>query len=126
MARIRFTPRALGGPEVPCSGCRYKQPCGQPSTYTHFCGPGIYYSCSECATRLRRAELDSELKAMGAHVIQVKDLEAALEARACGGLAIHLGTCPDLWPETRAAFSRNDAIRAAHLARVALGEVASP
>lgn len=75
----------------------------------------------------RRAELDRELKAMGARVIRVKDLGAALEARDKGAALAEFVTrslyhSSPLFPWTLPVRSYWQGAAAAHLARVALGE----
>lgn len=79
--------------------------------------------CPDCgfyrAAVYRADELQHELASMGARVIRVRDLGAALEARERGGIAIQVVTGPGWQPMP---FAPTIAIRAAHLARVALGE----
>lgn len=78
--------------------------------------------CDECgmhrANDFRRAEVDAWLREIGAHVVQVKDLGAALVARWKGGVAVEVATAENspLLPNER--WRHQDA---AHLARVALG-----
>lgn len=78
------------------------------------------------ATYYRRREIDQWLSEVGAHVIHVTDLGAALEANHCGRAALfvaHLFASHG-GPEDGPAWTDRNvpAIYAAHLARAALGE----
>lgn len=88
------------------------------------------------AHRARRAEVDEWLQEVGAVVIQVEDLGAALEARERGGEVVWCATLNatlpprpetvsvlDLLDYSDPAGVAAEATTAAHLARVALGEV---
>jgi hypothetical protein len=74
--------------------------------------------CEGCASELRRREIDTWLSQIGAHVIQVKDLGAAMEARQELQEAICASTYRP--PIVHELYSPEQL--AAHLARVALGE----
>ena len=74
----------------------------------------------------RRAEVDAWLQQVGAAVIQVQDLGAALEAREVGSRLVEFSTralhhASPLYPWTLPVRSYSQASTAAHLARVALG-----
>lgn len=82
------------------------------------------------AEATRRAELDAELQAMDATVIQVRDLGAALEAReiAQDGVEYLSGEFVQPWGgqfDSTHSYGRRRIRHAVRLARVALGEVSS-
>jgi hypothetical protein len=78
--------------------------------------------CEGCASELRRREIDTWLSQIGAHVIQVKDLGAAMEAREVGGLAVQGVTDTRKRPPASDAMFGLSTIVAIRKARLALGE----
>lgn len=88
--------------------------------------PAFYPLCEDCAYRLRRAELDAYLAGLEAkgeaRVIRVNDLGAALEAEAAGRQAVRWALKVErLDLPSPAPLAYRHALRAAHLARKALG-----
>ena len=117
--------------ETPC-GCVLPDGrtfCAKPCTHLlttrseRMSAPAFYPLCEECAYRVRRAEVDLWLSGVGGRVIQVKSLDAALEAGWHGGFIVQRATeaATDDYPGVERVYVHG-AVGAAHLARVALGE----
>lgn len=78
------------------------------------------FACEHCA---RRAEVDDWLQQVGAVVVQVRDLPRALDANARGAREVERATRGEEQARSLTGKICGPILDAAHLARVALGEV---
>jgi hypothetical protein len=76
----------------------------------------------QAASKARSLEIDQWLEEIGAHVIRVKDLGAAMEANHLGRVALYCAPPRGLPASSVVGIKHQATLAATHLARLALGE----